>query len=80
MTEWRGCKAFPECENTPGEDGYCDVHRPRRTRRKEKGMTPAELHQYGVDVTISHGGTVVRPEDLPEEDETFREARRGANE
>lgn len=73
MTEGRGCKAFPECENTPGEDGYCDNHRPRRTRRKQKGMTPEELRRHGLDVTISRGGTVVRRKDLNKEDEAFRE-------
>lgn len=69
------CKAFPECENEPGADGYCSVH-PRR--RRKVAMTPGELREYGINVAVSCGGTVVPPNKLAEEDETFREARRGA--
>lgn len=62
------CQAFSECENTPGPDGYCEVH-PRR--RRQVRMTPAELREHGVDITISHGGAVVRQRDLKDANEAF---------
>jgi len=37
------CRAFLECENIPGLNGYCAAHPPRRGR---VGMTPPQIRAW----------------------------------
>lgn len=37
------CRAFAECVNTPGPNGYCEV---RLRRRKQVRMTPSQIRAW----------------------------------
>ena len=55
------CEGSAECKDPPGEDGYCNEHRPNNPRKGRKlfRMTCAELREHGVEVVLDGGSNVI---------------------
>lgn len=70
------CKAFSECENPPGPDGHCDVHRPgqKRARVTLDGLNHRRMKNGDPPVGRGLDGRIVGQEEVFGANATFRSA------
>lgn len=80
------CKAYPECENDPGPDGLCDIHRepyyrehsdeaPPGWQHSSAKMTVARLNALGAKVFLTGASEVVSRKILGDANATHLAAR-----